>query len=427
MDTGTVEETIEETVEETVETSMEIVNIETEIERIKNLLDKETDKKLEVVRLYLLMHHEVSTSISSVEDLANYLRTNDVDTDLLIGIFDVLDQTFSRGYPNFVFEYELNDGMTLTNLKNKIETCLPFEEEKNYNDSFVYIKRVGEVIIVDNSLLKVPVTYEKYKEEMEFGGTKKRGEEESKTTFDVVFDSVTKLCYIQCGERNQSNATHKVFQKHVTRIFKYFLPFSFSKKKNSTVVENEFQLDKQTIILLDYIESSINQDGHEINDYLSVAFANKNQEKKVRSVRLSGNNLLDSYEVGDRVRLGDLIKSVRFQMRFKTGENSIEMVNVSIDFQATIKFQYSNLQNTLNIALINRHLIKTLNDSINKQYREQEVDANIKEIIARAKVRDSAFLTSVLGKVKDDINQLTLSTPEKTKVLDVINSYLTEG
>ena len=412
---------------ENVETSTDIVNIEKEIERIKSLLEKETDKKLEVVRLYLLMHHEVSTSIASVDDLSNFLRTRDVDTDLLLGIFDVLDQTFSRGYPNFVFEYELNDGMALVQLKDKIETGLPFEQEKSYNDSFIYIKRAGEVTLLDGTILKVPVTFEKYKEEMEFGGTKKRGDLESKTTFDVVFDSVTNLCYIQCGERNQSNATHKVFQKHVTRIFKSFLPFSFSRKKNSTVVENEFQLDKQTIILLDYIESSINQNGHEINDYLSVAFANKNQEKKVRSVRLSGNNLLDSYEVGDRVRLGDLIKSVRFQMRFKTGENSIEMVNVSIDFQATIKFQYSNLQNTLNICLINRHLIKTLNASLTKRYQEQEVDANIKEIIARAKVRDSAFLTSVLGKVKDDINQLTLSTPEKAKVLDVINSYLTEG
>lgn len=61
------------TAEETVETSTQIVNIETEIERIKSLLDKETEKKLEVVRLYLLMHHEVSASIGSVEDLANYL------------------------------------------------------------------------------------------------------------------------------------------------------------------------------------------------------------------------------------------------------------------------------------------------------------------------------------------------------------------
>lgn len=249
------------TTEETVETLMEIVNIETEIERIKNLLDKETDKKLEVVRLYLLMHHEVSASTSSVDDLANYLRTNDVDTDLLIGIFDVLDQTFSRGYPNFVFEYELNDGITLRNLKSKIETCLLFEEKKSYNDSFIYIKRAGEVTKVDNNLLKVSVTFEKSKEEIEFGGTKKSGEQESKTTFDVVFDSVTNLCYIQCGERTQSNATHKVFKGHVTIIFKSFLPFSFSRNKNSTV-----------------------------------------------SVSLSGNNLLDSYEVGDRVRLGDLIK-----------------------------------------------------------------------------------------------------------------------
>ncbi|TFD94314.1 hypothetical protein [Jeotgalibacillus sp. R-1-5s-1] len=413
--------------EKITETTTEIVSIEKHIERIKDLLDKETDKKLQVVRLYLLMHHDVSASIGSVEDLASYLRTNSVETDLLIGIFDVLEQTFSRGYPNFVYEYELNNGITLTNLKDNIETCLPFEEEKSYNDSFVYVKRAGEVVVIDNTLLKVPVIYEKYKEEMEFSGTKARGELESKTTFDVVFDSVTNLCYIQCGERNQSHATHKVFLQNIIRTFKIFSSFSFSSKKKKTQVEGEYQLDKQTIILLDYIENSINQEGHEINDYLSVAFANKNQQKKVRSVRLSGNNLLDSYEVGDRVRLGDLIKSVRFQLRFKTGENTIEMVNVTIDFQATIKFQYSNLNNTLNICDINRHLIKTLNNSLNKTYSEQQVDANIKEIIARAKVRDSAFLISVLGKVKDDINQMTLSKTEKTKVLDVINSYLIEG
>lgn len=199
------------------------------------------------------MHHEVSTSIGSVEDLANYLRTNDIDTDLLIGIFDVLDQTISRGYPNFVFEYELNDGMALVNLKDKIETCLPFEQEKSFNDSYVYIKRAGDVTIVDQNVLKVPVMYEKYKEEMEFGGTKKRGDQESKITFDVVFDSVTNLCYVQCGERNQSNATHRVFKKHVTRIFKSFLPFpsrSAERKTARLLKMNSSSINKRSFCLI---------------------------------------------------------------------------------------------------------------------------------------------------------------------------------
>ncbi|KEP28204.1 hypothetical protein [Bacillus zhangzhouensis] len=69
--------------EDNLETSTDIVNINKEIERIRSLLEKKTDKKLEVVRLYLLMHHEVSISIASVVVLANFLRTRKVNTDLL--------------------------------------------------------------------------------------------------------------------------------------------------------------------------------------------------------------------------------------------------------------------------------------------------------------------------------------------------------
>ncbi|MFV2048485.1 hypothetical protein ACEWK1_14035 [Metabacillus sp. YM-086] len=401
------------------------INIDKEIERVFQLLDKEEDKKLEVIRLYLLMHHGVRTSFMDKHGLATYLRTEEVDVDMLIGIYDVLDQTFSRGYPNFIFEFQLDEEVTLNNLKDKIEQCLPSMEEKSYKDDvFIFIKRIGIVTILDGSILKFPVTYEKFKEQVDFGGVKTKGESESRSTFDVIFDSVTRLCYIQCGDRNQSTAVHKVIQKHVTRTFKTFHPFSVSRKKRETVVENEYALDKQTIILLDFMQKSINVHNHEINDYLSVAFANKNQEKKVRSVRLSGNNLLESYEVGDRVRLGDQIKSVRFQLRFKTESDAYEIVTVYIDFQATLKIQYSNLQNTLNICPINRHLIATLTNSLNKLYKEQEVQADLNEIIAIAKVRDSAFLANVLGKIKDDVYELSIEQTDKTVVLEVINRYL---
>jgi hypothetical protein len=414
--------------EETVETVViQNVDKDKEIERIESMMIKEADKKIDVVRHYLLRHHGISQGFTTVDQLKNYLQKEEVDAEILVGIFEELDQSFSSGYPNFIYEYKLFEDNSLLNLKEKIETCLPIDEEKSYLDSsFTYIKKAGAITMMDGVILKFPVTYEKFKERIGFGGVKTRGELDNKTTFDVVFDSVTNLCYIQCGDKTQANSAYRVLLKHVTRIFESFVPFSVSKKKLETTVENEYSLDKQTIILLDYIEKSINEDGHEINDYLSVAFSNKKQNKKVRSVRLSGNNLLDSYEVGDRVRLGDQIKTVRFQLRFKTGENSIELVNVSIDFQSTIKIKYSNLANKLNICIINRYLISKLNKSLSKTYKEQEVDANLQAIIARAKVRDSAFLTNVLGKVKDDINQLSIDSGDKGKVLDVINKYLIE-
>jgi hypothetical protein len=372
-----------------------------------------------------MSNHGIRRGISTVDELVTFLRASDLEIDILMGIYDVLEQTFSRGYPNFIFEYQLEENNGLVNLKSKIEQCLPFGKEKTYNqDTYVFIKRVGDITILDGSILKFPVTYVKFKENIEFGGTKSRGETEIKTTFEVVFDSHNSLCYIQCGDRSYANAAYKVLQKYVTRIFKTFVPFSMSRMKRNTVIENEYSLDKQTIILLDYIQDRINEDGHEINDYLSVAFANKDRDKKVRSLRLNGNNLLDSYEVGDRVRLGDQIKSVRFQLRFQTQNDAIEMVNVSMDFQATIKIQYSNVQNTLNICHINRHLINKLTKSLTKKYKEQEVDANLQEIIARAKVRDSAFLHNVLSKIKKDISEFNDQTIKKTEVMDVINKYL---
>ncbi|KZR56930.1 hypothetical protein A3781_20520 [Bacillus badius] len=195
-------------------------------------------------------------------------------------------------------------------------------------------------------------------------------------------------------------------------------------KQQETVFEGEFALDKQTIILLDYIENEINDTENEINDYLGASFTNSTSDK-VKSVRLRGSNLLESYEVADRVRNGDKMKSVRFQLRKKITEDRYLIPTINIDFDEPLKITFGNVDNASYIPVIIDHLRTALERSLSKTYRESEVITRIQGILHRARLKDSIVIHSIIAKVKDEV--LTSDISDKELFIDILDRYLIGG
>lgn len=54
----------------------------------------------------------LNIAIRTKEDLEYFLRSGNANEEIIMDIFDLLDQSFSRGYPQYVFEFTLNSHTT---------------------------------------------------------------------------------------------------------------------------------------------------------------------------------------------------------------------------------------------------------------------------------------------------------------------------
>lgn len=256
------------------------VNIDKEIEQIGLMLRRETERKLELIVYYLMNNSNIDQiNITSKDDLITFLKDPMTPIEIIEGIYDLLDQTFSRGYPNFIYEFSLKENKSKSDLINIFETALPENESvAPFENTHTYIKRMGPVTET-SSKISVKVEYEKYKEERGFGGVSERGALELKSTFDIVFDFEAMLCLIKCGDRRQLNTIEYFISTKVIGVFSQFGGFSLATKLLGTTIENEYRLDKQTIILLDFLEEEFNKHDYRITDYFTIAFSNKQSDK----------------------------------------------------------------------------------------------------------------------------------------------------
>lgn len=403
------------------------INIGKEIEQIEDMLKKQTNKKVELIRFFLVSNSNLNeVNINTKTELINFLKHPETPYDLIEDIYDLLDQTFSRGYPNFIFEFKLKHNKSVSDLIRTLETALPDREEVAvYENSHTYLKRIGNVKEYEQEV-KLKIQYEKFKEERDFGGEVNKGPLELKSTFDIVFDFEAMLCYVKCGDRRQLGAVERFLQTKVLGVFDTFEGYSFKVKHISTVVENEYYLDKQTIILLDFIENEINKNDYQITDYFTISFSNS-QSDKVKSVRLGGTNLLESPEVSDRISQGDKIKSVRFQLRKELEPDKFNFSTVKIDFELTLKITFSRVRNSRHIKSDIQHIVYALNESLAKTHEEDKVKKRLNEITRKIRIQESLFLKSTLAEIRGKALALDIDETSKEKIGDMLNEYIAEG
>ncbi|MGG3181756.1 hypothetical protein ABEQ41_26305 [Priestia megaterium] len=393
-----------------------------DLDTVRRMLRSEAQKKLESIRFHLTYHHQLGVIIESKEDLFAFLSSDEATEEIVWGILELLDQSFSRGYPNYIYEFELRSNITEVNFYETIKSSIPKDQvirpTGNRNTS---LTRRGDIYFSPNNCLKFKIEYERYKNPPR-NGTNALGPLEIKTTFDIIFDFQASLCYIQCGDKKILNAIEDILKNKILGVFSKCNSYLLKQKQNSTEFQGEYSLDKQTVIVLDYVEETINSDNHEIADYSGMSFSNARSEK-VKSVRLKGRNLLESYEVADRIRTGDQIKSVRFQLRKRLLNDKYLIPTINVDFNGPLKITLNNVENTNYNTDIIRHLVKALNFSIKKTYKEQETKDRLADIIQIARVRESLVLQSVLAEIRTKLEEITVNPTDKDQFIQLLDRY----
>jgi hypothetical protein len=408
----------------------EIITVkEVEIKRLAQQLRLESGKKLEEIQFYLLHKHRINIGFTNKEELYTFLRTPEIDGELIMDIQDfLLEHSFSRGTPAYVYQFSLAEGVSQRDFFNNLNRAIPIGVELlAIEDTFIYLTRMTDLDFTENEFLSFKVEYKKYKEIRNYGRDPIKGEEfEKKTSFDIQFDFQNSLCFIECGDKNQLRAVDKFINNNVIGIFNTFAGISLSSRITNTVFSNEFSLDKQTVVALNFLEVQVNEGPIEINDFLGVVFGNARGEK-VKGVRLKGTNLLDSYEVADRIRTGDKIKGSKFQIRKTLGNGSIIMPSITIDFSDILKINFSGLEDKLQMPSIIVHIFNALTRAIEIEYNENIVMDQLDSKMRIARMRDSMITHSVLAEIIERFNEIGCDNQIKQQFIGVIDEYRIGG
>src|SRR5699024_10347523 len=105
------------------------VNLDPEIDQIKTMLKRNTEEKLDLIRFFLISSSNLEViRIANEEDLIGFLTSTDTPYEFIEIVYNLLDLTFSRGYPNFVSEFSLFEDVTNSDLEEALEVTFPEDE-----------------------------------------------------------------------------------------------------------------------------------------------------------------------------------------------------------------------------------------------------------------------------------------------------------
>lgn len=401
------------------------MSIDFEVDRIMKLFKTNKEKKLELIRTHIKNNYKKKIEIRTVEDLYEYLIISEEEE--ISEVFELLDQNFAQGDPYFIFEFKLFDGKTQTELKTSIETALELNKEIKYNkdeDNFVFLKRVSDIDSKINDYLRFDVRYEKYGERRISLTEVTKGALEIKTTFEVCFDFKNSLCYFKCGDTNQLSCASKVIRQNVIGMFQTFESFNlFRKMQKFTQFIGEIDQDKQTVIILDFLENGLKTSNYLITDYYTISFSNAKSEK-IRSVRISGSNLLESPEFAERIRFSDRIRSVKFRFYYEIRQSNGVLATIRINFPGTLKIVFSDMSNNNFQRDFLNHIYSRLNASIKKTYEGNKLMASFQNLIRIVEAKDSIYAQNVLSEIVSKIKSEVENSNDRNRILKIINTYL---
>ncbi|WP_426333202.1 hypothetical protein ACN9MH_21770 [Paenibacillus silvae] len=403
------------------------VDISEDIKRIVNMTKGRTShKKLILIQEYMRSQHNLNWNLESIEDLEEKLNEANIDPDIVFEIYELLDQSFSQGYPFFVYELSLLNNVTEANLKESIEKCFKFNVECTPSlKSYTYLKRISEIEHIQGDSMRFSVVYEQFEEKPIRGGGIEKGKSEEKTTFEVFFDFKFSLCYFKSGDKKHVLCVQRYLSRNISSLS--LISFSLPTKLKEVTFLGDIPMDKQTALILDFLEEQLEVNEFLINDYFSITFENR-KSTKVKAVRLSGSNLFESYEVAERMKYQDKIKSVKLQLvkqkKRLDGNVSVVLSAVRIDFPSTFKVVFSEMPNSVYYREFIQHIISSMKKSISKEHSASEIELRMARLIRLAEVKDSYIVQRTLNEIKDKIDKLTLEESSKDAVLRLLTEYM---
>ncbi|MBM6385240.1 MAG: hypothetical protein JSY10_14830 [Paenibacillus sp.] len=404
-----------------------LVNVREDIKKIVGMTRGRTqEKKLACIQDYLRVNYQINWNLGSLEDLEEKLIELTNEPDIISDLYELLDQSFTQGYPLFIYEFSLLNNQTEDYLRTSIECCFPLNVEYNPSQqSYTYIKRTTPIEYIAGDLLKFSVMYEHYDEKPLIGGTSTKGNLEERVTMEVFFDFRINYCFFKCGDKKHMLC----IQKYLARSVRYLAleTFSITNKIKTVKFEGEIPVHKQTALILDLLEEQINFNNYSINDYLGITFENR-KSSKVRAVKLSGNNLFESYELAERMRYHDKIKSIKLQLvrlqKNGGGSDTTVIATVRIDFPGALKIVFTSMPNTVYSRDFIHHIISRLNVTLSKTHKAIEIEDRMQRLIRIAEAKDSFIVQRILSEIKNRIELKSSLDLSKEKFLEVLAEYM---
>lgn len=402
------------------------VNLSEDIQRIIEMTKGRTvDKKLACIQQHMRINHGINWALNDPETLELKLRENDIDPELIAEIYELLDQSFVQGSPYFIYQFTLLNNKDEQFLKQEIERILELNKEvAPLQNNFTYIKRVTDVEHRHGDFISFSLFYEHFDTALKPGEGKVKGVSIEKTTFEVFFDFKAHYCYFKCGDRKHMTFTQKYLSQSIRNLS--LISFTLSSKSKAVTFEGDIQFNKQTAIIFDLLEAQMDKGNFIITDYLGITFGNAKSDK-VKAVKLGGNNLFESYEVAERMRFQDRIKSIKFQLvkQFTTGGNTSAVTSdVRIDFPSTLKIVFSKMSNNAYQRDYIHHILSQLNISLTKTHKASEIDERIKDLVRIAEAKDSFLVQRILSGLKQEVKDQLTDTKEKNIVLTIIDNFM---
>ncbi|MGK9251803.1 hypothetical protein [Paenibacillus humicus] len=394
----------------------EPIDVSQDITRIIEMVRGRTEeKKLAFIQHHLRTNYDLNWRLNDVDTLESQLRSAGLEPDVYAELYDLLDQSFSIGNPYFIYEFRLKNNMQQSQLAELIEVCLPIREAVSpFQGIFTSVTRISDIENVAADYLSFTVKYELYNSNPVVGGGRTQGELVDRTTFDVYFDFQTSLCYIKSGDRKQSSTVDRYLKRNIVNL--ELISYSLHTKAKNTEIQGDLQYHLHSAIIF------------HITDYLGITFINNNSDK-VRSVRLGGTNLFESFEVAERLQFGDKIKSIKFQLslRINTGNQTTAVLGtVRIDFTGVLKIVLTNMTNNVYQRDYVQHIIARLNAALTKTHQASDIEARIRDLLRIAEAKDSFLVQRILRDLMANITNEITDNQTRCEVIVLINQYIAE-
>lgn len=294
-------------------------------------------KKIIDIEEYLNERFEgLECELSDSEDLLKYshLPFEDEDYEYL---FSIIHQTYSRGEPYFLFEL---DALIKPFNEFWIDIKENLSTKKRDSSCYKYQFSYNKENFVEDNKGSIRINYTQYRVYSTSNGLQRSGET-NYGYFDCEFRLEKKVMLIGTGNKILAQTFYNYlcdnfYTQLSLKPFK-LMPYQFNYK-------GPMEANRVTIFFLALITKCIQDERHIINDYKKIGFYNPSGQH-VKSIKLSGNALLDSIEVAEQIKNGLTLKLLEFNMTWVINPTLKVTADIVIDSQSIMKIIIKEIDN----------------------------------------------------------------------------------
>ncbi|TWH58392.1 hypothetical protein DesLBE_2710 [Desulfitobacterium sp. LBE] len=308
---------------------------------ISELRKVNRDKRIRDIQEYILERFpESKCRISTPSDLYNYkdLDFNEEDIEIF---FKIINQSYSLGEPYFIVNFHMKPDEGVDALVAEIIKSLEKGADVSDEYKFTAAELVGNPTPQEGRLR---IYYNEFALVRTREGVKRVNEENpiSYGYVDINFLKEKQIIMINVGHYVLARWIKVYIEKNFYKSYEVGLSF-FKIKRNLFKYDGPIDFDPVTVFLLELVTNTLEDTDHRITNHKQFGFENL-KSKQVKTVKLGGQDLIESESVADQVENGFKLKSVEFGLEI-AGHPVPMNASVAIYAGAAVKINIKEIDN----------------------------------------------------------------------------------